>query len=196
MGSEPPVPALSVGRGRPGLAVGCRGCGGRRGCGGMVPSGRERWVSASSQPQEPARSHHSSSSVHLTSNKCIKASGIPLASLFSSFPRGAAGGGWGHRLWPWHYPCVPRREQAVGMAAQLCTGSWHCQGCRSSCTPPSPSGTQPDPDPEAEGKGSHWHRTPPSHNLQPPVPRSTAPSGGEHPALASRHRGVRGQVLF
>lgn len=105
LGSEAPVPAPSVGRGRPGLAVGCRGCGGRGGCRGTVPSGRERWVSASSQPREPARSRHGSSSVRLMSNKCIKASGIPLASLFSSFPRGA---GRGCRLQPWRYPCVPR----------------------------------------------------------------------------------------
>lgn len=74
-GSEPPVPAASVGRGRPGLAVGCRGCGDHEGC--TDPSGQERWVSASSRPQELAQSCRSSSSVCLMSNKCIK----PPASL-------------------------------------------------------------------------------------------------------------------
>lgn len=72
LGSEPPVPAPSIGRGRPGLSAGCRGCGGY-----TDPSGRERWVSASSWPQELARSCRSSSSVCLMSNKRIK----PPASL-------------------------------------------------------------------------------------------------------------------
>lgn len=60
-------------------------------------------------------------------------------------------------------------------------GSWHCQGCRSICAPLSPSSTCLDPDPEAEVEGSRWHRTSPSHNLQPHVPRSVAPSGGGAP---------------